>query len=64
MIKDAVIFAEGNFDKAGYDLLRDKAPAKLDAATELLSRLQVVESSIQLPPLVVIPAVNILCRLR
>ena len=42
----------------------EKARAELDAATELLSRLQVVESSIRLPPLVVMPAVNFPCRLR
>jgi hypothetical protein len=64
LIKAAGLFASGNIDKPGYDLLRDKARVELDAATELLSWLQVVESNIQLPPLVVMPAVNFPCRLR
>jgi hypothetical protein len=64
LIKAAVLFANGNIDKPGYELLRDKAGAELDAATEVLSRLQVVELGIALPPLVVMPAVNFPCRLR
>jgi hypothetical protein len=47
----AVLFADGNIDKPGYELLRDKARTDLDAATEALSRLQVVEPSVILPPL-------------
>jgi hypothetical protein len=47
----AVLFADGNIDKPGYELLRDKARVDLDAATEELGRLQVVEPSVALPPL-------------
>jgi hypothetical protein len=47
----AVLFADGNIDKPGYELLRDKARVDLDAATEELGRLQVVEPSVTLPPL-------------
>lgn len=51
LTKAAVLFADGDIDKPGYELLRDKARVDLDAATEQLSRLQVVEPSITLPPL-------------
>ena len=51
LTKAAVLFADGDIDKPGYELLRDKARADLDAATEELSRLQVAEPSVALPPL-------------
>ena len=51
LTKAAVLFADGDIDKPGYELLRDKARVDLDAATEALSQLQVVEPSIELPPL-------------
>jgi hypothetical protein len=47
----AVLFADGDIDKPGYELLRDKARVDLDAATKALSQLQVVELSVTLPPL-------------
>jgi hypothetical protein len=47
----AVLFADGDIDKPGYELLRDKARADLDAAAEELSQLQAVEPSAALPPL-------------
>ena len=46
-----MLFADGDIDKPGYELLRDKARADLDAATEELSRLQTVEPTVTLPPL-------------
>jgi len=51
LTKAAVLFADGDIDKPGYELLRDKARLDLDAATEALDRLQVVEPGIALPPL-------------
>ena len=52
LTKAAVLFADGDIDKPGYELLRDKARVDLDvAATETASRLQVVEPSVTLPPL-------------
>ena len=51
LTKAAVLFADGDIDKPGYELLRDKARVDLDAATEALSQLQVVEPSVALPPL-------------
>jgi hypothetical protein len=51
LTKAAVLFADGDIDKPGYELLRDKARADLDAATEELGRLEVVEPSVSLPPL-------------
>src|SRR5215213_1765760 len=51
LTKAAVLFADGDIDKPGYELLRDKARVDLDAATEVLSRLQVAEPSVTLPPL-------------
>src|SRR5829696_925308 len=51
LTKAAVLFADGDIDKPGYELLRDKARVDLDASTEVLSRLQVVEPSVTLPPL-------------
>jgi hypothetical protein len=51
LTKAAVLFADGDIDKPGYELLRDKAKVDLDAATEVLSRLQVAEPSVTLPPL-------------
>jgi DNA invertase Pin-like site-specific DNA recombinase len=47
----AVLFADGDIDKLGYELLRDKARVDLDAATEALSQLHRVEPSVALPPL-------------
>ncbi len=46
-----MLFADGDIDKPGYELLRDKARVDLNTATEELSRLQVVEPSDPLPPL-------------
>ena len=46
-----MLFADGDIDKPGYELLRDKARVDLDAATEALNQLQVVEPSVALPPL-------------
>jgi hypothetical protein len=51
LTKAAVLFADGDIDKPGYELLRDKARVDLDAATGELSRLEVIESSAELPPL-------------
>jgi hypothetical protein len=51
LTRAAVLFADGNIDKAGYELVRDKAQADLHAATQALERLQQVEPSITLPPL-------------
>src|SRR5215207_8766348 len=51
LTKAAVLFADGDMDKPGYELLRDKARVDLGAATAELSRLQVVEPSVALPPL-------------
>jgi site-specific DNA recombinase len=47
----AVLFADGDIDKPGYELLRDKARVDLDAATEALGQLQRVEPRVTLPPL-------------
>jgi DNA invertase Pin-like site-specific DNA recombinase len=51
LTKAAVLFADGDIDKPGYELLRDKARMDLDAATEALSQVQMVEPSVKLPPL-------------
>jgi hypothetical protein len=51
LTKAAVLFADGDIDKPGYELLRDKARVDLDAATEELGRIQAVEPSLTLPPL-------------
>ena len=51
LTKAAVLFADGDIDKPGYELLRDKARVDLNAASEALSQLQVVEPSVALPPL-------------
>jgi hypothetical protein len=51
LTKAAVLFADGDIDKPGYELLRDKARVDLDAASEALSQLQVAEPSVVLPPL-------------
>jgi hypothetical protein len=51
LTKAAVLFADGDIDKPGYELLRDKARVDLDAATEALSQLQKIEPSVTLPPL-------------
>jgi hypothetical protein len=47
----AVLFADGQIDKLGYELLRDKAQADLRAATEALEGLQPAEHRPELPPL-------------
>jgi DNA invertase Pin-like site-specific DNA recombinase len=51
LTRAAVLFADGDIDKPGYELLRDKARVDLDAAMQELDRLQVVEPSVTLPPL-------------
>ena len=51
LTRAAVLFADGDIDKVGYELLRDKARADLDTASEAFSRLEVVEPMITLPPL-------------
>jgi DNA invertase Pin-like site-specific DNA recombinase len=51
LTKAAVLFADGDIDKPGYELLRDKARVDLDAATQALSQLQVIEPRVTLPPL-------------
>jgi hypothetical protein len=51
LTKAAVLFADGDIDKPGYELLRDKARVDLDATTEALSQLQVGEPRVALPPL-------------
>ncbi len=52
----AVLFADGQIDKLGYELLRDKAQADLRAATEALDGLQPAEPRPVLPPLEVVLA--------
>ncbi len=47
----AVLFADGDIDKTGYELLREKARADLDAATEALGHLVAVKPRVALPPL-------------
>jgi site-specific DNA recombinase len=47
----AVLFADGDIDKTGYELLRDKAQGDLQAATAELERLHVVAPVAALPPL-------------
>src|SRR5215217_6225636 len=56
LTKAAVLFADGDIDKSGYELLRDKARIDLDAATEELARLQAVEPRVALPPLATVLA--------
>jgi hypothetical protein len=51
LIKAAVLFADGDIDKPGYELLRDKARVDLVAATIELGRPEVVEPCVDLPPL-------------
>src|SRR5829696_3843858 len=51
LTKAAIPFADGDIDKPGYELLRDKARVDLDAATEALGRLQLPEPNVELPPL-------------
>jgi hypothetical protein len=46
-----VLFADGDIDKPGYELLRDKARVDLDAAMQELERLQAVGPGVTLPPL-------------
>jgi hypothetical protein len=51
LTKAAVLFADGDIDKPGYELLRDKARTDLEAATGALGRLEAVEPTFALPPL-------------
>jgi hypothetical protein len=51
LTRAAVLFADGDIDKAGYELLRDKAQADLEAAAAALGPLKIVEPRITLPPL-------------
>jgi hypothetical protein len=51
LTKAAVLFADGEIDKRGYELLRDKVRTDLDAATEALGQMQGVEPNTTLPPL-------------
>jgi hypothetical protein len=51
LTKAAILFADGDIDKPGYELLRDKARTDLDTATEELNRLEVVEPRVELPSL-------------
>jgi hypothetical protein len=46
-----MLYADGDIDKPGHELLRGKALTDLNAATADLDRLQVVGSSATLPPL-------------
>src|SRR5215217_2359355 len=56
LTRAAVLFADGDIDKPGYELLRDKARVDLDAATEELGRLHAIEPRIALPPLATVLA--------
>jgi hypothetical protein len=47
----AVLFADAQIDKLGYELLRDKAQADLRAATEALEGLRPAGLRTELPPL-------------
>jgi hypothetical protein len=51
LTRAAVLFADEDIDKVGYELLRNKAQADLEAATEALGHLEIVEPRITLPPL-------------
>jgi DNA invertase Pin-like site-specific DNA recombinase len=51
LTKAAVMFADGDLDKAGYELLRDKARTDLEAADAELERLRGVKVIPTLPPL-------------
>jgi hypothetical protein len=51
LTKPAILYANGDIDKRGDELLRDKSRADLDAAAEELGRLEIVEPSAALPPL-------------
>jgi len=51
LITAAVLCADGDIDKPGYELLRDKARVDLDAATEALGRLQAPDPIMALPSL-------------
>ncbi len=52
----AVLFADGQIDKLGYELLRDKAQADLRTATEALDGLQPAAPRTELPPLEIVLA--------
>ena len=56
LTRAAVLFADGDIDKEGYGLLRDKARADLEAAETEAGRLRVVEPPPVLPPLEVVLA--------
>jgi hypothetical protein len=49
LTRAAVLFADGDIDKAGYELLREKAQGDLQAATAELDRFHVIESNMALP---------------
>jgi hypothetical protein len=51
LTKPAILYADGDIDKPGYELLRDKARTDLDTATEELNWLEVVEPRVELPSL-------------
>jgi DNA invertase Pin-like site-specific DNA recombinase len=51
LTRAAVLFADGDIDKAGYELLRDQARADLDAATAEAERLSPAAPPLALPPL-------------
>jgi hypothetical protein len=51
LTKAAVLFADGDIDKVGYELIRDKARADLEAATAALDQFHPVEPTGALPPL-------------
>jgi len=51
LTKAAILYADGDIDKPGYELQRDKARTDLDAATEELNWLEVVEPRVELPSL-------------
>jgi hypothetical protein len=51
LTKAAVLFADGDIDKMGYELLREKAREDLEAAETELERHDPAEPSVALPPL-------------
>ncbi len=51
LITAAILFTYGDIDKPGYELIQDTARVDLDAASDELSRRDVVELSITLPSL-------------
>jgi hypothetical protein len=47
----AILFVDGEIDRAGYDLARDKAQADFEAAQAELGRIQGTTLTVSLPPL-------------